>query len=88
MNKMLFLLAVLLTGCANEPIPLKAELPILDVPAKPAFTCTEIKWYYINEHLAISLIDFKKLLKCEAANKAYSKTLLEQVNYYREGVNK
>lgn len=85
MNKTALLLACLLTGCASEPQVLQEELPILALPEKPAFDCTEIKWYYINEKLALDIADFKLLLKCEVANKAYSKNLRNQILYYRQG---
>lgn len=84
-NKTILLIALLLAGCASEPQVLQEELPILALPEKPAFDCTEIKWYYINEKLALDIADFKLLLKCEVANKAYSKNLRNQILYYRQG---
>ena len=86
MNKaVLLLLATLLVGCASEPRVERTELPLLPIPEKPAFDCTEIKWYYIGEKLAIDLVDFKLLLKCEVANKAHTKNLYNQILYYRKG---
>ena len=86
MNKViLLLLATLLVGCANEPQVERTEQPLLPIPEKPAFDCTEIKWYYINEKLAIDVADFKLLLKCEVANKAHTKNLYNQILYYRKG---
>ena len=84
MNKViLLLLATLLVGCANEPQVERTELPLLPIPKKPAFDCTEIKWYYINEKLALDVADFKLLLKCEVINKQYTKNLEKQIKYYR-----
>ena len=85
MNKIILLIALLLAGCANEPQVVREELPILSLPEKPAFDCTEIKWYYINEKLALDIKDFQLLLKCEASNKAYTKNLRNQIMYYRRG---
>ena len=84
-NKTILLIALLLAGCANEPQVERTELPLLPIPEKPAFDCTEIKWYYIGEKLAIDLVDFKLLLKCEVANKAHAKNLYNQILYYRKG---
>ena len=61
MNRTALLLAILLTGCASEPQVVQEELPILALPEKPVFDCSEIKWYYINEKLALDVADFKLL---------------------------
>lgn len=82
LNKLLIVL--LLTGCVSEPIvPKEPEKPKLELPIKPSFDCTEIKWYYINEKLALDVADFKLLLKCEVTNKQYTKNLEKQIKYYR-----
>lgn len=76
------LLLLCLTGCSTEPVAEKPNKPVLTMPSKPAFDCTEIKWYYINEKLALDVADFKLLLKCEVANKRYTRNLENQITYY------
>lgn len=66
----------------KEPVP----QPKLELPIKPSFDCTEIKWYYINEKLALDVADFQLLLKCEVDNKQYTKKLENQIKYYRGGL--
>lgn len=83
-NKLLLIL--LLTGCSSDPVPKEPERPVLAMPVKSQFDCTEIKWYYINEKLALDVADFKLLLKCEVANKQYTKNLENQIHYYRGGL--
>ena len=85
MNRTALLLATLLIGCASEPQVVQEELPILALPEKPVFDCSEIKWYYIGEKLALDVKDFQTLLKCEVANKSYAKNLKNQILYYRRG---
>lgn len=87
MNKLVLVVLILLAGCAQTP-PKVSKPPILGLPSTPSFKCTEITWYYVGEKLAISLEDFRQLLKCEVANKAYSKNLLQQVHYYRGVLSK
>lgn len=85
MIKNLFVLLCLI-GCSTEPIAEKPSKPVLAMPIKPAFDCTEIKWYYINEKLALDVADFKLLLKCEVTNKRYTRSLEKQITYYTRGL--
>lgn len=85
MPKKLLILFCLL-GCSTEQIAEKPSKPVLTLPSKPAFDCTEIKWYYINEKLALDVADFKLLLKCEVTNKRYTRSLEKQITYYTRGL--
>ena len=68
MNKIILLIALLLAGCTNEPQVEREELPILSLPEKPSFDCTEIRWYYINEKLALDIKDFQYVHNKKSAN--------------------
>lgn len=79
----LFFISLLLIGCSSDTIKVEsASRPRLELPTKPDFDCSEIRWYYISEKLAIDVTDFKLLLKCEVANKYYIQNLEQQITYY------
>ena len=79
----LFFISLLLIWCSSDTIKVEpAVRPRLELPTKPEFDCSEIRWYYISEKLAIDVTDFKLLLKCEVANKYYIKNLENQIAYY------
>lgn len=82
MYHLMIVLAILI-GCSSETIKVEpASRPRLELPTRPNFDCSEIRWYYISEKLAIDVTDFKLLLKCEVANKYYIQNLEQQITYY------
>lgn len=76
------ILAILLiSGCATQPTK-----PVYVIPSEPqkiALPCDSITWYYIDEKLGISVEDFRLLLKCEKAERIYSRDLKKQNSYFR-----